>query len=155
MNLIPFTFNHSSIRVIDKDGEPWFVAKDVAQLLGYARPSDAVAAHCKATSLLKYGEIPTLETPPRGLTIIPESDVFRLIVKSKLPEAQKFERWVMEEVLPNIRKTGSYGVAKIDWSNSQQIAGLLVQSLEKVQEQTKQIEVLTPKAEFHDQVIQS
>ncbi|WP_163836936.1 BRO family protein [Spartinivicinus ruber] len=152
MNIIPFQFNNSSIRVIDKAGEPWFVAKDVAKLLGYVRPFDAIATHCKASSRLKHGEIPSLNIPPRGLAIIPERDVYRLIMRSKLPEAQKFEEWVAGDVLPSIRKTGGYGLTQIDWSNPQQIAGLLAQSIEKVQEQNKQIAVLQPKADFHDEV---
>ncbi|WP_051311399.1 phage antirepressor KilAC domain-containing protein [Zooshikella ganghwensis] len=155
MKIIPFQFKTSSIRVIDKDGEPWFIAKDIAELLGYSRPFDAIATHCKAASRLKFGETPSLKIPPRGLTIIPERDVYRLIIRSKLPEAQRFEEWVVGEVLPCIRKTGNYGLTKINWSDAGHVAGLLAQSLERVQELNKQIESLQPKADFHDHIVAS
>lgn len=102
-----FCFNSLEVRVVDRSGEPWFVAKDVADILGYAKPENAVKAHCKrpATFPLESGG------QVRHMTLIPESDVFRLIVKSQLPAAEKFEAWVMEDVLPTIRKTGSYSVS--------------------------------------------
>ncbi|MGI0115220.1 BRO family protein [Zooshikella sp. RANM57] len=151
MNIIPFQFESTAVRVINKEGEPWFVAKDVADLLGYKRTADAVRTHCKGV-----GEI---QTPINGVLqtvkIIHERDVYRLIMKSKLPEAERFEEWVFGDVLPCIRKTGSYGVTQIDWNNPTQIAGFLAQSLQRVQEQDEEIAMLTPKAKFHDQVIQS
>ncbi|NYZ70092.1 Bro-N domain-containing protein, partial [Endozoicomonas sp. SM1973] len=152
MDIIPFEFSGASVRVIDKDGEPWFVAKDIADALKFSEAS-AMTRHLdddeKGLSIVQ-----TLGGD-QELQVINESGLYSAILKSRRPEAKVFKKWVTNEVLPSIRKTGSYGVAKIDWSNTGQIAGLLVQSLEKVQEQTKQIEVLTPKAEFHDQVIQS
>jgi prophage antirepressor-like protein len=90
-----------TVRTIIKDGEPWFVAKDVAEALGYSKPENAIARHCKKKST----------TPKQGggfMALIPESDVYRLIIKSKLPAAERFEEWVMEEVLPTIRKHGAY-----------------------------------------------
>ncbi|MCX4024769.1 phage antirepressor KilAC domain-containing protein [Endozoicomonas sp. SM1973] len=148
MQIIPFQFNTSSIRVIDKDGEPWFVAKDVAVLLGYKEPRKAVLRHCLGGM---KRPLPTT-AGIRELVIIPERDVYRLIMRSKLPEAQQFEDWVVGEVLPSIRKTGNYGLSKIDWGNTSQVAGLLAQSIERVQEQDKQIAELKPKANFHDRV---
>ncbi len=101
-NLIPFQFDTAQVRVIqDENGEPWFVAKDVAAALGYANPSNAVQAHCKA----KRNEV----IPDSGMTaIIPERDVYRLIMRSKLPAAEQFEEWVVGEVLPSIRKHSGY-----------------------------------------------
>lgn len=108
MNLIPFNFNGIDIRVItDEHGEPWFVAMDIASTLGYANTSDAVARHCKAVQILK-SQNATFEIPNRGLQIIPERDLYRLIMNSQLDSAQEFEEWVVGEVLPTIRKTGSY-----------------------------------------------
>lgn len=92
----------------NETGDPWWIAKDVCGVLGYARANDAVTAHCKCPKILKHGETPYLEIPPRGMYIIPESDLYRLIIKSHLPGAERFERWVMEEVLPSIRKHGAY-----------------------------------------------
>lgn len=102
--LIPFTFEAKPVRIVDDDGKPWFVGVDVARVLGYKNPQDAVRRHCR-------GVRETL-TPSIGgdqLTlVIPEGDVYRLVIRSKLPEAQRFERWLMDEVLPQLRQTGSY-----------------------------------------------
>lgn len=103
--LIPFTFENSSIRVVEIDGEPWFVGKDVAEALGYANAADAITTHCKGVAN-RY-PLPT-QGGLQQARILNEPDVLRLIVKSSLPEAERFERWVFEEVLPSIRKTGSY-----------------------------------------------
>lgn len=91
-----------------KDGEPWFVAKDVALVLGYSNPNKAIQDHCKSPKLIKNNDSLGLKVPPRGLNIIPERDVYRLIMKSKLPQAERFEEWVVGEVLPSIRKHGGY-----------------------------------------------
>ena len=99
-SVIPFDFDGAAIRVItDKLGDPWFVARDVADALGYSKPENAVARHCKAATT----------TPKQGggfMTIIPERDLYRLVMKSKLPAAEHFEEWVVGQVLPSIRKTG-------------------------------------------------
>lgn len=88
------------------DGKEYFPATQCAKLLGYARPADAISAHCKGVCVLP--------TPSSGgvqnTKYIPEGDLYRLIVKSKLPQAEKFERWVFDEVLPSIRKSGGYGI---------------------------------------------
>ena len=106
MNLIPFNFKGADIRVItDEHGEPWFVGKDVCELLCYANPSDAMGRHCKGV-VKRY----PLQTPGgvQDLRILSEGDTLRLIVNSAMPAAQDFESWVFDEVLPTIRKTGSY-----------------------------------------------
>ena len=90
--------------VIIIDGAPWFPATDCAKKLGYSRPADAITAHCKGSAkhrvLTKGGE--------QLMKYIPEGDLYRLITQSKLLRAKRFERWVFDEVLPTIRKTGSY-----------------------------------------------
>ena len=100
-----FAFDSQAVRVVMVDGEPWFVGKDVAEVLGYARPNDALQQHCKGAVKRR-----PLSTPggTQELRIISEPDMLRLIVGSKLPAAERFERWVFEEVLPSIRKTGAY-----------------------------------------------
>ena len=106
MNLIPFSFKGAAIRIItDEHGEPWFVGKDVCDLLCYANPSDAMGRHCKGV-VKRY----PLQTPGgvQDLRILSEGDTLRLIVNSAMPAAQEFESWVFDEVLPTIRKTGSY-----------------------------------------------
>lgn len=104
-DLSVFAFDSQAVRVVMVDGEPWFVGKDVAEVLGYARPNDALQQHCKGAVKRR-----PLSTPggTQELRIISEPDMLRLIVGSKLPAAERFERWVFEEVLPSIRKTGAY-----------------------------------------------
>ena len=112
-SLIPFSFESQSIRVVVLDGQPMFGARDIAVALCYANPSEAYNDHCKSLKKLSYSESLELgwENPNRqGEYVMPESDVYRLIVKSTKPEAERFEKWVFEEVLPSIRKTGGYSI---------------------------------------------
>ena len=92
------------IRTIEIDGKPFFVATDVAMALGYANPRKAVKDHCKGVT---KRDTPT-SSGVQQMSYINEGDLYRLIMKSKLPSAEKFENWVMNEVLPSIRKTGGY-----------------------------------------------
>ncbi|WP_454903345.1 BRO-N domain-containing protein [Variovorax gossypii] len=104
-NIVPFTFDGTNIRALEIDGEPYFVGKDVAEALGYADASTAIRSHCKGVQKLH-----PLQTGGgvQEMRVLSEPDVLRLIVNSTLPAAERFERWVFEEVLPSIRKTGSY-----------------------------------------------
>lgn len=92
------------VRTVIIDEKPYFVANDVAKSLGYKRPADAVTAHCKVSVKYRY----LTKGGNQEIKIIPEGDVYRLIMKSKLPSAEKFETWVMDEVLPTLRRTGGY-----------------------------------------------
>lgn len=98
-----------AVRTVDVNGKTYFMASDVAKALGYARPNDAVSAHCRAT--VKYS------TPISGklqeVNFIPEGDIYRLVVKSQLPSAERFECWIFDEVLPSIRKHGVYAVDEL------------------------------------------
>lgn len=108
-SLIPFDFENQTIRAYsDEQEKSWFVGRDIALALGYSRPHEAIQEHCKLPKLLKSGDLPLLGIPPRGLLVIPESDVWRLILRSRLPKAQSVENWLMEEVLPTLRRTGAY-----------------------------------------------
>lgn len=102
--LITKTFGSEIVRLVVENDEPLFVAKDVCETLGYKNPRQAIARHCKGVT--------KRDTPTQGgtqeVTYIPESDVYRLVMGSKLPDAEKFKDWVCEEVLPEIRQTGSY-----------------------------------------------
>ena len=109
-----------NLRTWDNNGKIMFVASDVAKMLGYSKPANAIATHCRYA--LKQG-IPH----PQGkgtleVNIIPEGDVYRLITHSKLPAAEKFESWVFDEVLPSIRKTGSYTAKPLDESKTKRLA---------------------------------
>ena len=93
-----------SIRVIEENGKYLFCGADVARALGYVKPQNAISTHCKGA--LKRGTL--TERGTQQLLFIPEGDLYRLIVHSKLPSAERFERWVFDEVLPTIRKHGAY-----------------------------------------------
>ena len=92
------------VRTLLINDKPYFMANDVAKALGYVKPNNAISTHCKAA--LKQG-IP-ISGKIQEVNFISEGDVYRLIMKSKLPSAEKFESWVMDEVLPTIRKHGAY-----------------------------------------------
>ena len=92
------------VRTVEINGKPYFVGTDVAKALGYNNPRDAVSRHCRG--VVKH-DTPT-SSGMQSMSYINEGDLYRLIMKSKLPSAEKFESWVMDEVLPSIRKTGSY-----------------------------------------------
>lgn len=153
--VVPFTFEDNAVRVIERDGEPWFVAKDVASILGYADTAKAAKAHCKSLRPVGVGETPTLD--PQTI-IIPERDLYRLIMRSKLPSAEKFEEWVVGEVLPAIRKTGSYGAPALpDLSDPAVLTDLLIEHATKRIEAEKRaaqaelaVEAAKPKALFYD-----
>ena len=104
--LAPFDFYGARVRVVVVENDPWFVGKDVAEVLGYSNPQKAVRDHCKAPSAVGVNDSFTLD--PQTI-IIPERDVYRLVMRSKLPSAERFEEWVVGEVLPTVRRTGGYG----------------------------------------------
>ncbi|WP_281545891.1 phage antirepressor KilAC domain-containing protein [Grimontia sp. SpTr1] len=148
MNIIPFQFQHANIRVIEQNGEPWFIAKDVAELLGYSNTSKAVSTHCKSTNTC-----PTeMGGQVRHVQIIPERDVYRLIMRSKLPEAEKFEDWVVSDVLPSIRKTGSYSTADL---SRMDILKLAMQAEEEKLKLQAQVEEDRPKVEAYHLIADS
>ena len=92
------------------DGKEYFPATQCAEILGYAKPRNAISRHCKGA--LKQGVL--TEGGIQQVNYIPEGDLYRLIVNSKLPAAERFERWVFDEVLPALRKYGSYGEIQLE-----------------------------------------
>ena len=118
MNQQMKVFNHEqfgNVRIIEEDGRMLFCGSDVAKALGYANPRKALQDHCRCvTKRDAWVQTGTKSdgTPAMRLNstnFIPEGDVYRLITHSKLPSAERFERWVFDEVLPSIRRTGGYG----------------------------------------------
>lgn len=103
-----FSFQEHSVRTITENGQPWFAGSDIAKLLGYVRPEKEVRRICKHVKLFKPTNLGGWGNSPRGFLIIPEADVWRLIMRSTLDKAQEIEEWIMGEVLPAIRKTGRY-----------------------------------------------
>lgn len=147
------------VRTVEIDGKPFFAGTDIARALGYSRPNDAVSAHCRATV--------KRSTPISGkmqeINYISEGDVYRLIVSSKLPAADKFERWVFDEVLPSIRKHGLYAIDEIIANPDLGIKAL--QALKAEREAriaaeldkavlTQQVAELRPKASYYDLILQ-
>jgi len=104
-NIIPFNYNSNQIRIIVKDGEPWFIAKDVCDILEISNSRDAI-------SRLDDDEkdVAIADTPGgmQSMTVISESGVYALIFTSRKPEAENFKRWIRKEVIPSIRKHGAY-----------------------------------------------
>lgn len=99
-----------AVRVVEQNGEPWLVASDVAKALGYIDPAQAIRDNCKKVNKITQQVSTTdrVHIPPITFLIIPESDVYRLVMRSNLKDAERFQDWVVEEVLPSIRKHGAY-----------------------------------------------
>lgn len=110
-----FTFHGQEVRTLTIDNEPWFVGKDVADILGYSNSKDTLNKHVDLDDkqIIQRSQIATLDIPNRGLTIINESGLYSLILSSKLPQAKDFKRWVTSEVLPTIRKNGMYATDEL------------------------------------------
>lgn len=154
-----------SVRTVEVNGEPYFVGRDVANILAYKDTADALKRHVddEDKRRIKVGEIPTLELNSNyGVYIINESGLYSLILGSKLPNAKKFKRWVTSEVLPSIRKHGMYAtdelLANPDFAikvfqelKAEREKRSLLETTVKVQEQ--QIAELKPKASYYDIVL--
>lgn len=143
------------IRTVEINGKLYFVANDVARALGYKRPADAVTAHCKGSvkhrCLTDGGE--------QELKVIPEGDIYRLTTRSKLPSAEKFERWVFDEVIPSIRTNGGYIAGRETLSDDDLMAKAILVAQKKIKErdqiieqQKQKIEADRPKTIFADAV---
>ena len=135
-----------SVRIIEENGSFLFCASDVAKALGYSNVHSALQRHCKG--VVKRDTV----TSTRGiqaLTYIPEGDVYRLIVHSKLPSAERFERWVFDEVLPSLRKNGIYITDPLvkQFARDPDFAHAVVDAL---YEQTDRVNKLAPKASYFD-----
>ena len=137
-----------SIRTVTIENEPWFVGKDVAGVLGYTNPSKALSDHVDTEDKLNNETL--LSLGQRGGWLINESGLYSLILSSKLPSAKKFKRWVTSEVLPSIRKTGSYNLP--DFSNPAEAARAWAKEYEEKQKALAQVTEMKPKAEFYDDV---
>lgn len=106
------------VRVIERNNEPWFVGKDVAEVLGYSNPRKALSDHVKGT----HKGVTNCDTlgGKQQLTIIDEAGLYSLVLRSKLPAAEDFQEWVVAEVIPSIRKTGKYIAPKQQTAIQQQ-----------------------------------
>lgn len=146
-----------SVRTTEINGKTYFVAKDVANALGYSNTNDAITRHCKG--VVKH-DAPHPQNPNKAIEIsfIPEGDIYRLVIKSQLPTAEKFESWIFDEVLPTIRNNGVYFTDQkaIDLvTNPQNLIGLLEQAAEQLKQKDIRIEEMKPKEVFADAVTAS
>lgn len=148
-----FYFNGDAVRTLLRDNEPYFVGKDVAEILGYSNPRDALSKHVDSDDK-GVAKCDTLGGTQK-LTVINESGLYSLILGSKLPTAQKFKHWVTSEVLPTIRKHGAYmtdAKAAAIVTDKGSLADLLQQAAEQLKRKDIQIEQMKPKALFADAV---
>lgn len=156
-----FDFKGASLRtLIDKAGEPWFVAKDVCDILG----TDTRDLHkiLESDEITNVDSIHIAQNGGKAPLIISEPGLYRLVMKSRKPEAKEFQRWVTHEVLPQIRKTGGY-IPASDTDSDEDIMARAVLVAQKtierknqqLQAKDAQIKVLEPKARFADAVAAS
>lgn len=142
-----------SIRVLEINGSPWFVGKNVAEKLGYVDPNKAIAMHVEEEDKLNDKTASSLGQ--RGGWLINESGLYSLILSSKLPNAKRFKRWVTSEVLPSIRKNGGYILNQENMSNEELLARALLVTKKIIEDKDKEIERMKPKEEFFDTVADS
>ena len=143
-----------SVRTWVVDDVPWFVGKDIATILGYAKPENAIANHVDdedKTSTLIQGSGSNYKSKA---ILVNESGLYSLILSSKLPNAKKFKRWVTGEVLPSIRKTGSYGKPMSQLEIAQYSINLLIEQERKMKaleaqqgEQVKRLDIIDSRLE--------
>lgn len=141
------------VRTTTINNEPWFVGKDVAQVLGYNDTAQAIRKHVDPEDK----GVVEMTTPGgvQSITAINESGLYSLILSSKLPGAKKFKRWVTSEVLPSIRRNGGYIAGQEELSDTELIAKALLVADRKIKERDLQIAEMKPKALFADSVTAS
>lgn len=133
-----WNYESSEVRTVQVNGEPWFVGKDVATVLGYSNTRDAIARHVDEEDKAGVGIHDGSQM--REVVVVNESGLYSLVLSSKLPNAKKFKRWVTSEVLPSIRKHGSYSVQS-------QFADLSPQLQVLIQMETRQKQIEARQAE--------
>ena len=161
----------------NENGEPLFCATDVARDLGYAKPQDAILKHCKSAGVairgvgvqtgVKADGTPAIQNVQ--MKFITEGNLYRLIARSNLPEAEKFESWIFDEVVPQVRKTGGYIPVSTEDTEQEILAKAVLISNKTIEHQKQRIQMLegknalleqenkelAPKAQYTDQVLQA
>ena len=141
------------IRTLLIEGQPWFVGKDVAEVLGYSDPSATISKKCKYKRKEMIAHCQNDKVVKTQTTLINEGDLYRLIIGSKLPSAQKFEEWVMDEVLPQIRKTGGYIPLYEDDDVDAFMAKALIIAQKTLDKKNELIKNMQPKADYFDALV--
>ena len=152
-----FNFENNQVRTLLINDEPWFVGKDVAEILGYSKARNAIATHVDDDDK-KGAPIQGDLGGTQEMTVINESGVYALVFGSKLPSAKKFKHWVTSEVLPTLRKTGGYTMPKTYLEALKAFTAEVEKnemlSLEN-KIQTQQINELKPKADYTDRILKT
>ncbi|MFA1322510.1 MULTISPECIES: phage antirepressor KilAC domain-containing protein [Bacilli] len=151
-NLITFeNMEFGKLTVMEKDGEFFFIGKEVAEKLGYSNTRDALVRHVdiddKADVVFHDGR------QRRSMVSINESGLYSLILSSKLPQAKEFKKWITTEVLPSIRKNGGYIKNQEKMSNEEILANAVLLANHLIAEKEKIIEDLEPKAKYFDELV--
>lgn len=163
-------FNHprfGEVEIIEIEGAPHFGATKTASSLGYSNPHDAISRHCRADGVVKHEVIDSMGRT-QEMNFITEGNLYRLITKSKLPDAEKYESWVFDEVLPTIRKTGSYSVQQFalpqSWAETLRLLADEMEDKQRIAaekqvlelqtaEQNRQLTEQAPKVAFANMVV--
>lgn len=145
------------VRIVQQNGEPWFIGKDVAEILGYSNTKDAIAKHVDDED--KLGSQIATSGQNRNMTIINESGLYSLILSSKMPKAKEFKRWVTSEVIPAIRKTGGYIAGSENMTDAEIMAKAMLVAQSTIRQRDQRIKELEsdvaaakPKVLFADAV---
>ena len=150
-----FNFNGAQVRALTINNEPYFVGKDVAEILGYKNTRDALNKHVDSEDKNIVAIRDGIKKGNPNQTVINESGLYSLIISSKLPSAKQFKHWVTSEVLPAIRKHGAYMTDKKAFDvvhNESGLADLLQQAADQLKQKDIQIDEMKPKALFADAV---
>ncbi|MDR2928279.1 MAG: phage antirepressor KilAC domain-containing protein [Cytophagaceae bacterium] len=160
------------VRVAEIEGKTYFVGSDVAKVLGYVKPQNAITQHCKHDLkrgiVCKSGSYIDANGEKRQaeqiveMLVVPESDIYRLVVNSQLPQADQFESWIFDEVLPAIRKHGGYMASHSDDTEESIMARALIiaqatieRSKMQLQQANSTIMEQAPKVECYDKCLES
>lgn len=130
-----FNFDDQLVRTLKSDDEIWFIGKDVAKILGYSNPRDAILKHVDTEDKNSVAIRDGNKGNPNQ-TVINESGVYALIFGSKLPDAKKFKHWVTSEVLPQLRKTGSYATKEM---SSEELMAIVIDNLDEIKKQIEEL----------------
>lgn len=152
-NLMTFSNpDFGEIRTLERDGDPWFVGKDIAEALGYADTNKAIAMHVDEED--KLNDKTALSLGQRGGWLINESGLYSLVLSSKLPTARQFKRWVTSDVLPSIRKNGGYISGQSELSPAELMAQALKVADRVLAERDARLAALQPKADYFDALVE-
>ena len=155
VSLFMFPPTGQKVRTVWHEGNVWFVARDVAECLGFRNSRKAIIDHCKGSNETRLPTAGGIQS----VKIIPESDVYRLVMRSNLPGAEAFQTWVCEDVLPTLRRTGRYGAQSEPQQPQQQQSRknddqLILEAMQVLLQRTENLQAAlnkaTPKARFYD-----